>query len=236
MEEAVEAEVGPVQIDGFDGAAGTPEMAQGFVFAVGLAEVVDGLHKGGVGEVEGGRAQGFGEENNGLMDEGGDLRGIGSGVMWKENVQVPQGGLESGFGMKDGGIEEGEIAVVEFPGDGAGAAEGEDPQLVSPDNKIAGTGIGMEEEQGVDLIVVEVPEGLADLIALGLGGGAVGEAVEELAIDPVHGEDAVGASVRMEGGEPDILQTGAGGGEFLGTAQLHTIVGLFQQAGSTSLK
>ena len=153
VEEAVEAEVGPVQIDGFGGAAG-PSPPQGFVFAVGLAEVVDGFHESGVGEVERGGAQGFGEEVDGLMDESGDLRGIGSGVMWKQNVQVPQGGLESGFVMKDGGIEEGEIAVVEFPGDGAGAAEVENPRLVFPDNKIAGMGIGMEKERGVDLIVL----------------------------------------------------------------------------------
>ena len=37
---------------------------------------------------------------------------------------------------------------------------------------------------------VEIPEDLADAIAVELGGGAVGVAVEGEAVDPVHGEDA----------------------------------------------
>ena len=154
VEEAVEAEVGAIQVDGFGGAAGAAEVTQGFVFAVGLAEFVDGLHEGGVGEVEGGGPQGFGEEIDGLMDEGGDLRDVGGGVLGKEDLQGLQRGMKSGFVVKHRGIKESEIAVVEFPGDGAGAAEVENPRLVFPDNKIAGMGIGMEKERGVDLIVL----------------------------------------------------------------------------------
>jgi hypothetical protein len=42
----------------------------------------------------------------------------------------------------------------------------------------------------MDLMHVEIPEDLADAIAVELGGGGVGIAVEGEAVDPVHGEDA----------------------------------------------
>ena len=231
VQQAVKAEESAVQIDTLRRAAGSAKVAQGLVFAVSLTEFVDAFHKHRIRKIEDVGTERAGKKINGLPDQRGNPDNISRRVGGEDKFQRAQGCQECGLMIDDNGIEQCKLAVVELPRNGAGAPEVQHPQFTFPDKEISRMWVGMKKEQGVDLIVVKVPQRLANLIPLPLTRRAVGESIERLAIYPVQGEDAGRASVRIERGEPDMIQSGTGGREFLRTAQFHLVVRLLKQAG-----
>ncbi len=231
-EEAVKAEVGAVGVDAIDVAAGTFHLPKVAALQVVFAEAIHALDKGAVAEVEAAMAEGAPKEFNGTGADVEDVFAHFGRISRLENADVFEATFKQGRVFEDLAVEETEVFPIVNGGDLFGAAEVDYPKLAVFDEEISRMRVGVEEVEGVDLVMVEVPESLADAVAFGLAGGrGIGEFIERDAIDPVEGKNAAGGVFGVVDGETNVDEMRGAAGEVDGALEFEGVIGFFEQAG-----
>ena len=198
--------------------------------AVFLTEVVNRLQERGIPEVKGSFTEGTRQQLQPDHAEGGDRRDLLGAILGQDHIEVAQGLPQECRVSLQPGIQEAELLPVKLPGDLLGAAEVEHPEFPLLHEEIPGMRIGVEDQQVMHLMAVEIPQSLSDPVAFPLGGLPVGEAVERHPVDPVRSEDPARREFRMIRGEAHPLQMRRGLRQLDRPCQLVAVVGLFQQA------
>lgn len=229
-EEAVEAEVGAVNVDGMRGATSTACLAQDGIGPALFAEVVNRAHESGITEIKELFAERPGEQLDGRPDDGEHGQAELIIVSGLKDVEIFQGDDQGMVVVEQVGVEEAEVRAIESFIDLFGAAEIEGSEGLARNKEIAGMRVGMEQAEVMHLEVIKVPECLADPVAEILRSVGVRERVERFAVDPVHGQNFFRGKFFVVTGKAESGDGTTGAGDFEATPEFQGIIRFLQQA------
>ena len=142
------------------------------------------------------------------MAEHHDLCDLFFRVARNDDIKISKGLFEEGWVLGQVRIQEAKLFPVELVRDLLCTAEVQHAEFVTGDQKVSWVRISMEEVQVMDLMTVEVPEGLSDKIAFYLSGLTIGKTIEWHAVDPLHGQDVAGGEFRVVSWETQVRKMG----------------------------